>query len=107
MGSLRTQRATREGVRVWVQRGVVWSAVTRTANKRMKRESRSLHAWWMELSLYVKTVLKSQKVHEIGAKNAVAKNFARCARRRRRPAKNFTFPEGARLTFELVTFSEN
>jgi hypothetical protein len=40
----------------------------------------------------VKIVLKSQKVHEIEAKKATAKNFARCARRRRRPAKNFTFP---------------
>ena len=62
----------------------------------------------MELSLYVKTVLKSQKVHEIGAKNAVAKNFARYARYHCRPAKNFTlFLEGGHLTFELVNFSKN
>ena len=84
--------------------GVVWSADAATAKRMVHALSMP---WWIELSLYVKTVLKSQKVHAFGAKNAAAKNFARCARRRRRPAKNFTFPEGARLTFELVNFSEN
>ena len=87
---MRTQRATREGVRVWVR---LWRGVERGhSNREQTHETRSLHAWWVELSLYVKTVLKSQKVHEIGAKNAVAKNFARCARYHCRPAKNFTFP---------------
>ena len=89
-GSMRTQRAAHEHVRIWAR---LWRGVERGHSNRKTHGTRRLAcARCIELSLYVKTVLKSQKVHEIEAKKTAAKNFARCARRGRRPAKNFNFP---------------